>query len=119
MHQSVLDVFEPCDGILAGDIAVAGVEVDADGRRIDQCEDAVKPGGRLGVLLVRFQSDEDAARLGHGGRFMQGVAHQHMIVVGRRPGLLGPFVGIDHRGVALGGKTNRLLQVFRADLGLA
>ena len=82
-------------------------------------EDAVQAGRRLGVLLVRFQADQDSPRLGHGGRLVERVAHQHVIVLDRRPGLLGALVGVDHRCAALGGETDRLFQVLGADVGPA
>ena len=73
----------------------------------------------LAVLLVRLEADQDAARLGDQGGLLKRVAHQHVVFVDRRPGRLGPLVGVDHRGAALGGEADGLLQVVDADVRLA
>ena len=76
-----------------------------------------RPAG-LSVLLVRLQADQDAARFGHAGRFLQGIAHEHMVLLLGGPGGLGAFVGVDDRRAAFGGKADGLLEIFNADLGL-
>ena len=85
MDQSVLDVREPGERVLAGQVAVAGVEIDADRR-------GISPGRRCGpgrpglaVLLVRLQADEDPARLGDGRRLLQHVPHQRVVFLDGGP----------------------------------
>ena len=52
MNQATNHAFEPLVRIFAREIAVAGVEVDPDGRVLDELVDAVEACGRLAVLLV-------------------------------------------------------------------
>ena len=48
------------------------------------------PSGVLRVLGVALQADHDAARLGHVGRFVERVAHQHVVFLFGGPGALMP-----------------------------
>ena len=76
MHQTACDPVEPLVRVLAGQVAIAGVEVDADGRTFDQFVYVVQAVGRFAVLLMALQPKGDAARLGDFGRLLEGVAHE-------------------------------------------
>ena len=119
MHQPVHDAGQPVIGIaLSGEVAVARVEVDADGGTGHELADAVEARGRFAVLLVGLEADQDAARLGDLGGLHQRVAHQHEILRLGGPRRLGAFIGVDHRRAALGGAADRLLEPLRADFRL-
>src|ERR1039458_3271186 len=118
VHQPFDHALQPLVGILPAQEGVAGVEVDADAGALDQSLDAVQAVGMFAVLLVALDANEDAARLGYLGRLHQRVAHQDKVLGLGAPARLGAFVGVDHRRAALGGETDRLLEVFGADLRL-
>ena len=73
-----------------------------DRRRIDQAVDPVQALTGLAVLLVRLQADEDPPRFGDGGRLVQHVAHQDVVLLLGGPVGFGAFVGVDDRGADLG-----------------
>ena len=55
VNEAGNDLGQPLVRILAAQIGVAGVEIDADGGAFDQLGDAVEPGGMFAILLVRFR----------------------------------------------------------------
>lgn len=71
MYQPFSHPFQPLVHILPGQVGIAGIQVDSDGRRFDQIVDTVQTIGRFGVLGVRFQPDDNAATLGDKGRFLK------------------------------------------------
>ena len=61
VHQPVGHVLEPGIRIVAAEVGVARVKVDANGRTLHQRVDPIQSFGMLAVLLVGFQSDQNAA----------------------------------------------------------
>ena len=119
VDEAVLDALEPRIGVLAPEVAVAGVEVDGDGGRVHQGVDLVEAVGALRVLLVRLEPDDDAPRLGDRCRLVEHVAHQLVVLLLRRPARLRPLIRVDDPRAALDGEADGLLEVLDADLGLA
>jgi hypothetical protein len=119
VHQPAHHALEPLIRIVPAQIAVAGIEVDADGRALHEIVDAIQAVGMLAVLLVRLDADPDAARLGHQSRLLERVAHEHEILVLGRPRLLGAFIGVDDGRAAFGREPRRLFEIFGADLRAA
>ena len=107
-------------GVVAAEVAVAGVEVDADGR-------ANRPGRRCGRGRRGACCTAGAARCrcrmprGSATRAasLEHVAHQHVVLLLGGPVGLGALVGVDDRRAAFGGEADRLLEVLGADLRLA
>src|SRR5438552_3807150 len=116
MHQSFGHSLEPLVWVLATEVRVSGIKIDADAWTFDQAIDPIKPVGVFAVLLMSFQPDRDSSRLRHLRGFHQGVAHQNKILLLARPFWFRTFIGIDHRRSALGGETDRLLEILGADL---
>jgi hypothetical protein len=119
VDEAIEDMFEPGVGVVAAEVTVAGVEVDAECGALDETEDAVEAVGMFRVLLVRFESNEDSPGFSDEGGLLDRVTHEHMIFGLCCPFGFGAFVGVDHRCAAFGGEADRLLKVFNADFRFA
>src|SRR5208283_943215 len=119
VDQARKDSFEPLVRIVSAQIAIAGVEVDADGLALDQTVDAIQSLRLPAVLLMRFQANQDAARFRHFGRFHERVTHEHMIFFFGGPRRLRAFIGVHHRRARLPGEANGLFQILDADFRFA
>jgi len=76
VHQPLDHAIQPRIHILPGQVRIARVEVDANGRRLDQVVDAVEAVWRPRVLSVGLQADLDTAPFGHEGGFLERVLDQ-------------------------------------------
>ena len=75
VNETVYYMRQPNDRILAAEKTVAGVEVDADRRRIDQPIDPIQTGRSLAVLLMRLQADVVHAGFGPSSVLTTGAPH--------------------------------------------
>ena len=71
VHQPPGDALEPGIDVMAAQVGVARVEIDADGGRLHQVVDPVKPVGMARVLGVRLQPDLHAPPLGDERRLLR------------------------------------------------
>ena len=115
VDEAVGDAFEPCVNIRPGEVGVAGVEIDADGGRIDEVVNSVEAFGGFGILGVAFQTYFDAPALGDEGGLLQRIFHQDEILFFGCPLGLDAFIGIDNGHANLGGDSDGELYILAVD----
>jgi hypothetical protein len=119
VDQPIRDAFEPLIRVMTAEIAVAGIEVDADHRALDQMIDSVKSLGVFAVLLVRLQANEDPAGFSEARGFLQGIPHQDMILRFGGPVRFWTFIRVNDGSATFGGEPDCLFKVLHTDLGFA
>ena len=109
MDNAIFDPFQPRNRVEPAEVRVAGVEVRADARGVDEVQNAVVTLQTKGVSLVRFEADFDSAPLANLRRLFDRILDENEVLFGGRPRLLVAFVRVNNRRAAFVSEARGLL----------